>query len=108
MRRPAFEFDVEFDHVGFWDLRVAIAEQYRSGRVFIAGDAAHSHPPYGGYGLNTGLEDAANLGWKLAASAARLGRRRTCSIPTARSGARCSHRPRRISSRGRSKATGNS
>jgi hypothetical protein len=37
------------------------------GRVFIAGDAAHSHPPYGGYGINTGLEDAANLGWKLAA-----------------------------------------
>jgi hypothetical protein len=35
--------------------------------VFIAGDAAHSHPPYGAYGLNTGLEDAVNLGWKLAA-----------------------------------------
>ena len=35
--------------------------------MFIAGDAAHSHPPYGGYGLNTGFEDAANLGWKLAA-----------------------------------------
>ena len=39
----------------------------RSGRVFIAGDAAHSHPPYGGYGLNNGLDDVANLGWKLAA-----------------------------------------
>jgi hypothetical protein len=35
--------------------------------VFIAGDAAHSHPPYGGFGLNSGLEDVANLGWKLAA-----------------------------------------
>jgi hypothetical protein len=35
--------------------------------VFIAGDAAHSHPPYGGFGLNNGLEDAVNLGWKLAA-----------------------------------------
>src|SRR5690606_37644251 len=35
--------------------------------VFIAGDAAHSHPPYGGYGVNSGLEDARNLGWKLAA-----------------------------------------
>ena len=63
-----FEFACEFDHVGFWDLRVAVAEEYRSGRVFIAGDAAHSHPPYGGYGLNNGLEDAANLGWKLAAT----------------------------------------
>ena len=62
------EFDVEFEHIGFWDLRVAIADQYRMGRVFIAGDAAHSHPPYGGYGINTGLEDAANLGWKLAAA----------------------------------------
>ncbi|MBR0687781.1 FAD-dependent monooxygenase [Bradyrhizobium manausense] len=61
------EFDVEFEHIGFWDLRVAIADQYRKGRAFIAGDAAHSHPPYGGYGINTGLEDAANLGWKLAA-----------------------------------------
>ena len=35
--------------------------------MFIAGDAAHSHPPYGGYGVNSGLEDARNLGWKLAA-----------------------------------------
>lgn len=60
-------FDIELQHVGFWDLRFAIADRYRSGRIFIAGDAAHSHPPYGGYGINTGLEDAANLGWKLAA-----------------------------------------
>ena len=62
------EFDVAFEHIGFWDLRVAIADNYRNGRVFIAGDAAHSHPPYGGYGINTGLEDVANLGWKLAAT----------------------------------------
>lgn len=62
------DFDIEFDHVGFWDLRFAIADSYRAGRVFIAGDAAHSHPPYGGYGINTGFEDARNLGWKLAAT----------------------------------------
>jgi 2-polyprenyl-6-methoxyphenol hydroxylase-like FAD-dependent oxidoreductase len=62
------EFDVEFEHIGFWDLRIATADHYRCGRIFIAGDAAHSHPPYGGYGINTGLEDAANLGWKLAAT----------------------------------------
>jgi 4-hydroxyisophthalate hydroxylase len=62
-----FEFACEFDHLGFWDLRVAVAEKYQVGRVFIAGDAAHSHPPYGGFGLNNGLEDVANLGWKLAA-----------------------------------------
>lgn len=62
------EFDVEFEHIGFWELRVATADAYRKGRVFIAGDAAHSHPPYGGYGINTGFEDAVNLGWKLAAT----------------------------------------
>jgi 2-polyprenyl-6-methoxyphenol hydroxylase-like FAD-dependent oxidoreductase len=62
-----FKFAAEFDHVGFWDLRVSVANKYQVGRVFIAGDAAHSHPPYGGFGLNNGLEDVANLGWKLAA-----------------------------------------
>ncbi len=61
------EFEVEFEHIGFWDLRFALADAYRAGRIFIAGDAAHSHPPYGGYGVNSGFEDAANLGWKLAA-----------------------------------------
>ena len=63
-----FELQAEFDHVGFWDLRVLVAREYRKGRAFIAGDACHSHPPYGGFGLNTGLEDAVNLGWKLTAA----------------------------------------
>ncbi|GKX33349.1 MAG: FAD-dependent oxidoreductase [Rhizobiaceae bacterium MnEN-MB40S] len=62
------EFDVAFEHIGFWDLRFATTDNYRSGRIFVAGDAAHSHPPYGGYGINTGFEDACNLGWKLAAT----------------------------------------
>ncbi|MEU7791186.1 rifampin monooxygenase [Amycolatopsis sp. NPDC049159] len=44
-----------------------LAERYRDGRVFLAGDAAHIHPPLGGQGLNLGLQDAVNLGWKLAA-----------------------------------------
>lgn len=44
-----------------------LAEQYRIGRVLLAGDAAHVHPPMGGQGLNLGLQDAFNLGWKLAA-----------------------------------------
>ncbi len=61
------DFEVDLEHVGFWDLRIATANTYRSGRIFIAGDAAHSHPPYGGYGINTGLEDARNLGWKMQA-----------------------------------------
>lgn len=42
------------------------AASYRSGRVLLAGDAAHVHPPHGGQGLNTGVQDAVNLGWKLA------------------------------------------
>jgi 2-polyprenyl-6-methoxyphenol hydroxylase-like FAD-dependent oxidoreductase len=61
-------FECELDHVGFWDLAVSVADTYQSGRVFIAGDAAHTHPPYGGFGLNNGLEDSVNLGWKLAAT----------------------------------------
>jgi 4-hydroxyisophthalate hydroxylase len=61
-------FNADIEHFGLWDLRVAIADTYRGGRVFIAGDAAHSHPPYGGYGINTGFEDAVNLAWKLDAT----------------------------------------
>jgi 2-polyprenyl-6-methoxyphenol hydroxylase-like FAD-dependent oxidoreductase len=44
-----------------------LAESYRVGRVLLAGDAAHIHPPIGGQGLNLGVQDAFNLGWKLAA-----------------------------------------
>src|SRR5690242_4010740 len=44
-----------------------LAERYRAGRVLLAGDAAHVHPPAGAQGLNVGLQDAFNLGWKLAA-----------------------------------------
>lgn len=47
-----------------------IAQRYASGRCFIAGDAAHIHPPIGGQGMNTGLQDAHDLAWKLALAAA--------------------------------------
>src|ERR1700733_500534 len=66
-KAAGFSFAADFDYVGFWDLRIAVAEKYQVGRIFIAGDAAHSHPPYGAYGLNNGLDDVVNLGWKLAA-----------------------------------------
>jgi len=45
---------------------VRMVARYRVGRIFLAGDAAHVHPPSGGQGLNTGVQDAYNLGWKLA------------------------------------------
>ncbi|WP_160715992.1 FAD-dependent monooxygenase [Chitinophaga solisilvae] len=50
-----------------WTDRTRQATSYRNGRVFLAGDAAHIHSPLGGQGLNLGLGDAMNLGWKLAA-----------------------------------------
>jgi 2-polyprenyl-6-methoxyphenol hydroxylase-like FAD-dependent oxidoreductase len=49
-----------------WRLNVRMVEQYRVDRVFLAGDAAHVHSPAGGQGMNTGIQDAVNLGWKLA------------------------------------------
>ncbi|HEV7788299.1 MAG TPA: FAD-dependent monooxygenase [Pseudonocardia sp.] len=49
-----------------WRLNVRMVDRYRVGRVFLAGDAAHVHSPAGGQGMNTGIQDAANLGWKLA------------------------------------------
>ena len=67
-RAVGTDFAFEIDYIGFWDLRVAVADTYQKGRVFVAGDAAHSHPPYGGYGINLGFEDARNLGWKIAAT----------------------------------------
>ncbi|HEY6746364.1 MAG TPA: rifampin monooxygenase [Mycobacteriales bacterium] len=47
-----------------------LADRYRDGRVLLAGDAAHIHPPTGGQGLSLGIQDAVNLGWKLAAALA--------------------------------------
>ena len=50
-----------------WSPHLLLADAYRSGRVFLAGDAAHQYIPTGGYGMNTGIGDACDLGWKLAA-----------------------------------------
>lgn len=51
-----------------WVTHLVLAESYGSGRVFLAGDAAHQYIPTGGYGMNTGIGDAVDLGWKLAAT----------------------------------------
>ena len=61
-------FDYELLSVGNWTRREMVADRYRFGRVFLAGDCAHQNTPTGGYGMNTGLGDAADLGWKLAAA----------------------------------------
>lgn len=50
-----------------WTARMLLVDRYRNGRVFLTGDAAHLNPPWGGHGFNTGIGDAVNIGWKLAA-----------------------------------------
>ena len=61
------DIDVTIEDVMRWEARADVAERFADGRVFLAGDAAHVMPPYGGYGGNTGIHDAHNLAWKLAA-----------------------------------------
>ena len=53
--------------MSLWRANVRMVDRYRSGRLFLAGDAAHVHSPAGGQGMNTGIQDAYNLSWKLAA-----------------------------------------
>lgn len=63
--------DIDIDEVlvvAHWEGKLAVAEEYRRGSVFLAGDAAHQFFPTGGHGANTGLGDAVDLGWKLAAT----------------------------------------
>jgi 2-polyprenyl-6-methoxyphenol hydroxylase-like FAD-dependent oxidoreductase len=64
----ALDTPVELLGDGEWHLTHRVADRYRAGRVFLVGDAAHTLSPSGGFGLNTGIGDAADLGWKLAAT----------------------------------------
>ena len=60
------EVEVTLLNKAFWTMAALIAKQYRVGRIFLAGDSAHRLPPTGGFGMNTGIQDAHNLAWKLA------------------------------------------
>jgi 2-polyprenyl-6-methoxyphenol hydroxylase-like FAD-dependent oxidoreductase len=61
------DLDLVIEHVRPWRMSCQLADRYRRGRTFLVGDAAHRFPPTGGLGLNTGVADAHNLVWKLAA-----------------------------------------
>ncbi|KZT27857.1 FAD-binding monooxygenase [Neolentinus lepideus HHB14362 ss-1] len=52
--------------ISTWRAHVRMVERFRKGRVFLAGDSAHCHPPAGGQGMNTAIQDAFNIGWKMA------------------------------------------
>lgn len=58
--------EVRVKGVSIWEVNHVVASEYRRGRAFLAGDAAHRHPPTGGLGSNTSIQDAYNLAWKLA------------------------------------------
>ena len=58
---------IKVHHVWSWSHDLSVTDKWREGRVFLAGDAAHHFPPHGGFGLNSGVQDAQNLAWKLAA-----------------------------------------
>ena len=62
------EFPYELIAISPWLRRKLVTAAYRHGRVFLAGDCAHQNTPTGGYGMNTGMGDAVDLGWKLAAA----------------------------------------
>lgn len=61
------EYPIQIHSMDPWQARMLVADRYRDNRCFLAGDAAHQNPPWGGFGANTGIGDAVDLGWKLAA-----------------------------------------
>lgn len=65
-RGPTSTRIVRTDWISVYRTRVCLADRYRHGRAFLAGDAAHVFPPFGGQGMNLGIQDAVNLGWRLA------------------------------------------
>ena len=70
MKSPIVVDDVRIKNARAWTMGATVADRFAEGRVFLAGDAAHAFPPAGGFGMNTGVQDAHNLAWKLAAAVA--------------------------------------
>src|SRR5882757_6461649 len=69
LMRRLFDREVSYivESKVLWVRKMTLADRFRDGRVFLAGDAGHAHPPNGGLGMNTGIQDSFDLGWKLAA-----------------------------------------
>ena len=66
-RATGIDMAYEILSIDEWVAHRVVASRYRDRRVFLAGDACHLHPPYGGFGMNMGVSDVVDLGWKLAA-----------------------------------------
>ena len=66
-RATGIDLPYEVLSIDEWVAHRVVADRYRDRRVFLAGDACHLHPPYGGFGMNMGVSDGVDLGWKLAA-----------------------------------------
>ena len=69
IRRGTGLHDLEIEIVGtdLWNARQLIADRYATSRIFLAGDSCHLHPPFGGFGMNMGISDSVDIGWKIAA-----------------------------------------
>jgi 2-polyprenyl-6-methoxyphenol hydroxylase-like FAD-dependent oxidoreductase len=66
-RSTGIDLPYELLSSDYWVASRLVADKYRSGRVFLAGDACHLHPPFGGFGMNMGIADGVDLGWKMTA-----------------------------------------
>ncbi|MEM6263913.1 MAG: FAD-dependent monooxygenase [Bacteroidota bacterium] len=68
---PHLKIDIKC--IGFWRMSAQLAKHYRKGKVLLVGDAAHRFPPTGGLGMNTGIADAHNIGWKITMALGEMG-----------------------------------
>ena len=68
LERTGIDLPYEILSADAWTANELLADKYQEGRIILAGDACHLHPPYGGYGMNMGIGDGVDLGWKIAAT----------------------------------------